>query len=100
MQFNYSIKATKTQINTIGFLFEPTTIQITIGENDERGENVNITTELRQIIDGGYIVQVRNQLLPVSILNAINGFDIVKRTPAISTEALSQILSTFNLALI
>lgn len=99
MQFNYDIKATKKQVDTIGFLFEPETIKIEVGNKNDAGDLVSITTTLRQTIDGGYIQQVREQWLPVSILAAIDGFDVNTMQPAINPAALTQILAGFNLAL-
>ena len=44
MEFNYRVAATKVQNGTTGFLFEPETIKIMIGDKNEAGDMVSIQT--------------------------------------------------------
>lgn len=103
MQFNFhfNVKPTKVlEAGTIAFAFKPGEIDINVGEKQtlEDGiEVVTVLTRLRQTIDGGYIEQVREQKLPVSILAAISGFDTQAMQPTVNPAALNQILLPFNL---
>ncbi|MES1181485.1 MAG: hypothetical protein ABUL44_01695, partial [Flavobacterium sp.] len=74
------------------------TIKIIVGDKNEAGDMVNIQTILRQVIDGGYMEQARVQLLPVSVLAAIDGFDVNTMLPTINATQLNTILAQFNLA--
>lgn len=106
MQFNFhfNIKPTKVlEAGTVAFAFIPEIIDISIGEKQtlEDGiEVLSVTSTLRQNIEGGYTVQVREQKLPVTILSAINGFDVQAMQPTVNPAALNQILSPFNLEVI
>lgn len=101
MQFKFNVLPTKQQDGgAIGFLFVPTDMQVIVGDKStlsDGTEIVSVQTTLRQIIEGGYIEQVRDQQLPITILQAINGWDAMLMQPAIDNIKLNEILAQFNL---
>ncbi len=101
MEFNYKVQATKQQsAGVTGFLFNPESIKIIVGDKATLPDNtavVNIQTVLRQNIEGGYTEQARMQQLPVSVLAAIDGFDVNAMAPTINATQLNAILAQFNL---
>lgn len=107
MIFNYSVAPTRViPQDSIGILFIPDNIEIHVGakevitnEDETTTEVVPVQTILSQQITGGYIEERRSQKLPASVLSAISGFDVNTMKPTINTQALSQILSQFDLKL-
>ena len=103
MQFNFHFNVRPTKVleaGTIAFAFIPETIDISTGEKetlDDGSEVVAVLTKLRQTIAGGYIEQVREQKLPVSILSTIDGFDVQAMQPTVNPQTLNQVLAPFNL---
>ena len=99
MNFQFKVRPTK------DFLFQPTDLQIFVGEGAESRvtqdgqEMVRIQSMLTQHIENGTLTETKDHLFPVSVLAAINGFDAEEMKPTINHAVLVQILTPFNLEL-
>lgn len=95
MNFEFNVKTTQDRV------FKPTKIIIYIGSKEtvNNVEYIKVGTDLIETTAKGYIKEYSENLMPVSILSAIDGFDTSTMKPTINETAVNQILAGFGLEL-